>query len=275
MVVETAKTCARALVFPVALDDDGLDRYLIASMGSLPQETLRVLFLDGARHLIAEEVVPDGAPCRGGLSARAIFRRAIAHDAAALVLVHNHPGGDPAPSRNDIAAAYKIAEVGRSLEIDILDHIIVTATRLCRLSAMQGADVSGTRLVAPVLSDIDGTVTDACVSSRQAALENAKQTVHRRKSRSQLLGAPHLFGEPAWDILIDLFIHHCEDKRVSMSELCLIAGIPASSALRLVHRLCDKQLLDLVPDTNDGRRHFVALTQDTLQRLEAYFSCAR
>jgi DNA-binding MarR family transcriptional regulator len=57
-----------------------------------------------------------------------------------------------------------------------------------------------------------------------------------------------------------------------MSELCLIAGIPASSALRLVHRLCDKQLLDLVPDTNDGRRHFVALTQDTLVRLETYFS---
>lgn len=104
------------------------------------------------------------------------------------------------------------------------------------------------------------------------ALNNAKQAVSRRKFRRQLLGSPHLFGEPAWDMLIELFIHACECKRVSMSELCLITDIPASSALRLVHRLRDKQMVVLVPDVTDGRRHFVELTNDTLQRVEGYFA---
>ena len=110
------------------------------------------------------------------------------------------------------------------------------------------------------------------VSVQRTVLENARQTVSRRKFRRQLLGSPHLFGEPAWDMLIELFIHACEGKRVSMSELCLITDIPASSALRLVHRLRDGQMVVLVPDVTDGRRHFVELTNDTLRRVREYFS---
>lgn len=73
-------------------------------------------------------------------------------------------------------------------------------------------------------------------------------------------------------MLIELFIHAGECKRVSMSELCLIADVPASSALRLVHRMRDRQMVVLVPDITDGRRNFVELTSDTLRRVEAYFA---
>jgi len=68
---------------PIDLDDPGLGRYLIASMGSLPQETLGVLCLDERRNLIAEAHLPFGSPFQGIIHPRAIFRLALEHDAAA------------------------------------------------------------------------------------------------------------------------------------------------------------------------------------------------
>lgn len=238
------------MALPIDFDDPGLDRYLIASMGSLPQETLGILCLDDRRKLIAEAHLPFGSPCQGVTHLRAIFRLALEHDAAALILVHNHVNGNPTPSENDIAVTRMIADFGRALQIDILDHIVVTATQSRHLSKTPQASVLGVR---------------------RTALDHARRTVHRRQKRERLTGAPQLFGDPAWDMLIELFIHHLEGKPVSMSALCLTSGMPVSSALRLMHRLCDKHLLVRVPDIEDGRRHFVELSSDILIRLKEYF----
>src|SRR3546814_4636973 len=72
-----------------------------------------------------------------------------------------------------------------------------------------------------------------------------------------IFGSPKLFGEPAWDMLIDLFIHESEGKKVATSALCLASTAPPSTALRLVNKLCEAKLLVKIDDPDDGRRQFV------------------
>ncbi|KGB55990.1 DNA repair protein RadC [Sphingopyxis sp. LC81] len=90
--------------------------------------------------------------------------------------------------------------------------------------------------------------------------------------RRQLVGADDLFGEPAWDMLIDLFIHEAEARPVSTSSLGIASGLGMSSALRLVQRLCDAGLVTREADRQDGRRNFIRLTPDLAHRLTAYFA---
>jgi DNA repair protein RadC len=90
--------------------------------------------------------------------------------------------------------------------------------------------------------------------------------------RQQLIGSPELFGEPAWDMLLDLFIHECERKRLSLSSLCVQSSIPWSSALRLIKKLCDAGIMRRLPDPADRRRNFMRLEPDIHQRMRAYFS---
>lgn len=110
----------------IDLSDPKLTQYLMASMGGLPDEAFRVLFLDANNRLIADEQLQYGALTQLALYPRTIFRRAMEHNAAGLILVHNHPSGDPTPSANDISVTHMLANIGRSLEIEIIDHIIVT-----------------------------------------------------------------------------------------------------------------------------------------------------
>ncbi|AMG75528.1 Uncharacterized protein SGRAN_3185 [Sphingopyxis granuli] len=91
-----------------------LRRYLIASMGSLDDETLRILFLDNSRRLIADERLQQGTLSQLALYPRTIFRRALEHNAAGLILVHNHPSGDPSPSEEDIVATRHLDQCSSS-----------------------------------------------------------------------------------------------------------------------------------------------------------------
>lgn len=251
-----------------------LTAYLTASMGSLPDETLRVLFLNGSHSLIADEQMQRGTIDQLIVYPRVIFRRALELNAAALILVHNHPSGDPRPSRNDVLVTDRLVEIGRSLGIDILEHIVVTATEH-RFILRNGARTWPK--TAPRSFDLRsgrGGPADAEDHNRggvQAALANARRTGRRRLLRRQLLGADALFGEPAWDMLIDLFIHHCKGVPVSTSSLCVASDLSMSSALRLVQRMIDADLLEREADPEDGRRNFINLSSGTAHRLMAFF----
>lgn len=248
--------------------DPALRRYLIASMGSLPDERLRILFLDSAHRLIADEQMQHGTLCHLAIYPRTIFRRALEHNAAAIILVHNHPGGDAMPSEDDIEATRKLDQIGRALDVEILDHIIVTSTRLHHLirerrSAARGATAASFTLrseVPPVEEEGD------------RACRNAEAVLRRRILRRQLVGSAELFGEPAWDMLIDLFIHECKGQQLSMSSLCATAGIPSSSAMKLAQRLCEAGILERTPDMFDGRRTLMKIAPGVAHRLRAYFA---
>ncbi|WP_337180262.1 JAB domain-containing protein [Sphingopyxis granuli] len=244
-----------------------LRHYLILSMGSLADERFRILFLDAAHRLIADEEMQKGTISQIKLYPRTIFRRALELNAAGLILVHNHPSGDATPSREDIEVTRHLDQIGRSLGVVVVDHIVVTSTQAHHL-VNRDASSANSGIPAFTLKSPDRGGTDR---DNELALENAKAMMRRRLLRQQLFGAPGLFGDPAWEMLVDLFIHERERKPISVSALCLTPSIPMSSAIRLCQKLSDAGMILRIPDLYDGRRTFVRLSPDTSHLIRSYF----
>jgi len=265
MMVEGMRDDLRAKVIDPF--DPKLRQYLITSMGSLPIEVLRILFLDRGRRLLADEQLQHGTLAQLAIYPRTIFRRALELNAAAIILVHNHPSGDARPSEEDIAVTRKLDQIGRALDVEIFDHIVVTSASTHHIANRDCVSGRSTKEVSFTLRSSENEPPHA-----RDALDNARATMRRRILRRQLIGAEELFGEPAWEMLIDLFIHEGEGRPLSTSDICVTSTIPMSSALRLVQKLCDAGLVDRTPDLMDARRSFVRLQPATSHRLRAYFS---
>ena len=99
--------------------------YCRASMAFSDREQFRILFLDKKNTLIADELQQTGTVDHTPVYPREVVRRALELSASALILVHNHPSGDPTPSRADVAMTKTIAEAARPLGIAIHDNLIV------------------------------------------------------------------------------------------------------------------------------------------------------
>jgi DNA repair protein RadC len=99
--------------------------YCSAAMARAPAEEFRVLFLDRKNALIADEVQSHGTVDHAPVYPREIVKRALELSASALILVHNHPSGDPTPSRADIDMTREIVEAARALRIAVHDHLVI------------------------------------------------------------------------------------------------------------------------------------------------------
>lgn len=110
---------------PVLSSWQALTDYLHADMAWGGRERVRVLFLNSKNVLIANEEMWEGSVDQAAVHVREVIRRALELHATALILVHNHPSGDPAPSRQDIDLTREVADAGRRLGIAVHDHIIV------------------------------------------------------------------------------------------------------------------------------------------------------
>ena len=99
--------------------------YCRAAMAFEEREQFRILFLDKKNALIADEVQQTGTVDHTPVYPREVVKRALDLSATAIVLVHNHPSGDPTPSRADIEMTKEIIEAGKRLGITVHDHIIV------------------------------------------------------------------------------------------------------------------------------------------------------
>jgi len=99
--------------------------YLAIDMANLTVERVRVLYLNTRNQLILDDHVGDGSLDEAAIHPREVIRRGLDIGAAALILVHNHPSGNPEPSRADIQITHRIAEAGRLLGIVVHDHVIV------------------------------------------------------------------------------------------------------------------------------------------------------
>ncbi len=99
--------------------------YLTIDMAHLTVERVRVLYLDTRNRLIMDHHVGDGSIDEAAIHPREVIRRALDIGASALILVHNHPSGNPEPSRADIDITRRIAEAGRLLGVVVHDHVIV------------------------------------------------------------------------------------------------------------------------------------------------------
>jgi DNA repair protein RadC len=97
----------------------------MASMRDLRKELLYVLCLDTKNNVIKQRRIFEGSLNTSIVHPREVFRFAIEEAAASIILVHNHPSGDPAPSPEDIRATKQLIEVGDLLQIPVLDHVII------------------------------------------------------------------------------------------------------------------------------------------------------
>ncbi len=110
---------------PVLANWQALLDYLRADMAHDGVERFRVLHLNTRNMLIRDEVMHKGTVDQAAVYVREVIKRAIDLGSAAIILVHNHPSGDPAPSRADIDVTRTIAEAGKRLGIALHDHLII------------------------------------------------------------------------------------------------------------------------------------------------------
>jgi DNA repair protein RadC len=121
---------------PVLASWDSLLDYLHADMAHEAIERVRVLFLNTKNALIADELMWKGAVDESAVHIREIMRRALDLQASAIIVVHNHPSGDPSPGKQDIRLTRDLAEAGRHLNVTLHDHIIIGASGHSSLRAM-------------------------------------------------------------------------------------------------------------------------------------------
>jgi DNA repair protein RadC len=112
-------------------------------MASLPREELRVLLLNTKNVVTGLVTVYAGNLAGSSVRVGEVFRDAVRRQAAAIVVVHNHPSGDPAPSADDLRITAELAEAGRLLDVELLDHVVVGGSRWVSLRAL-GAAAPGT-----------------------------------------------------------------------------------------------------------------------------------
>lgn len=103
--------------------------YFMPSMRFLETEQVRLLVLNGKHAVVYDLVISNGSFNSALVSPREVFYYALKHKAVAIILLHNHPSGDPSPSREDLLLTKRIAETGKLIGIPLLDHIIIGDNR--------------------------------------------------------------------------------------------------------------------------------------------------
>ena len=109
---------------------------LMPAMGHLEREELRCVLLNTKNSVTGMVTVYVGNLAGSSVRVGEVFRDAVRRQAAALVVVHNHPSGDPAPSAEDLRITRELAEAGRLLDIELLDHLVIGHGRWVSLRAL-------------------------------------------------------------------------------------------------------------------------------------------
>ncbi len=121
---------------PILSSWDALGDYLHAAMAHSRVEEVRILFLNAKNMLLANEALWQGSVDEASVHVREVIARAIALGATALIIVHNHPSGDPTPSSQDIRLTRDLVDAGRHMKVTVHDHVIVGAQGRTSMRAM-------------------------------------------------------------------------------------------------------------------------------------------
>lgn len=108
---------------PVTCAEEAFER--LKHYGYQKQEHFVVVFLDSKGNITADKVVHIGTLNMSVVGAREVFREAVRHNAASLIVAHNHPSGDPEPSPEDIKVTQSLKKAGELLDIPLLDHLVI------------------------------------------------------------------------------------------------------------------------------------------------------
>jgi DNA repair protein RadC len=127
LIFDTARRVAREPTAkrPVISSWTALLAYVRVALQHEPREQFRVLYLDKKNQLILDEIQNRGTVDHAPVYPREVVRRALELSACSMILVHNHPSGDPTPSRADIDMTREIVRAGHTLNVEVHDHLIV------------------------------------------------------------------------------------------------------------------------------------------------------
>ena len=120
---------------PTIQSPDDAAALLLYEMGAFEQEHFRVLLLDTRNHLIRTVEVYRGSLNTSLIRVGEVFKEAVRSNAAAVIVAHNHPSGDPTPSPDDVSVTRALVEAGRILDIEVLDHLVIGKNRFVSLKA--------------------------------------------------------------------------------------------------------------------------------------------
>ncbi len=139
------KLCRELLVFYLEQPDrqrqtvtspEQIGELCRSRLEGLPEEQFLVLFLDNRHRLIASEVIHRGTVDMSVVYPRQVLTRALLHRAAALLVAHNHPGGSPTPSADDLKITQELKKAAATLDIRLLDHLIVAGCQVVSLKEL-------------------------------------------------------------------------------------------------------------------------------------------
>ena len=136
---------------------------------------------------------------------------------------------------------------------------------VARLGAL-GADATR---IAIALARLDGSAQPAAAPPIDA--ERLRAAIRARRARERFF-PPEIFGEPAWDMILDLAAATAEGREVAVSSLCIAAAVPTTTALRWIKNLCDAGLFIRRDDPADARRAFVSLSDPALTAMARYLA---
>jgi len=125
--------------------------------------------------------------------------------------------------------------------------------------------------LASMIEANDDIADDGPNAGRPCTEASVRNIMQARLARNSCFPGD-LFSDPAWDMLLDLYAAELGQFRVSVTGLCIASNAPTSTALRWINTLEQQKLIERHPDPLDGRRFFMSLTRDAVQRLERYFA---
>jgi len=123
--IRTRRYRGRSL--PAITGPEAVHRLVFPRLKTERREHFIALYLDSRNNVLAQETISVGSLNASIVHPREVFRPAILHSAAALILVHNHPSGDPQPSEEDLAITRRLREAGQLLGIELLDHVVLAS----------------------------------------------------------------------------------------------------------------------------------------------------
>lgn len=181
--------------------------------------------------------------------------------------------GEAGASRvREMAEEDRLALLRLSQQVEAIAHSL---DRISRPDALEAAPIDPFRRDARSAAAVPATgfVTPA----GQPPLPDprmVRQVIANRQARARFFDA-ELFGDPAWDMLLDLTAARAEGAQVSVTSLCIAAGVPATTALRWLTQMVEAGLFVRVPDPADKRRAFIALSDRSLTAMAGYFASLR
>lgn len=132
-------------------------------------------------------------------------------------------------------------------------------------------------VLADSMDDLASKIRSVRITSPETSLTDisplarAKLHYKSRRKRELIFGSNDLFGEPAWDMIVDLFIASEEGNRVSVTSLCFASAVPSTTALRWISILENEGIIFRVADEKDARRFFLFLSEDARDRVRSHF----